>query len=144
MRQLFLSVAIPKLVYAINVWYTLPTKPAEVKKCIGSVTALKGMQKAQRIATLAITGALRTTPTDLLDSHAGINTARTNPTESNTQSSGNHRTHPLHRYVVQAARTTPSKHLSAIDFLINNLDLIPNRVETICPGTTKPSLHPKI
>jgi hypothetical protein len=72
MRQLYLSVAVPKMSYGLDVWYTPPTKPIGATRNQGSVTALKGLMKAQRIAALAITGALRTTPTDLVDAHAGI------------------------------------------------------------------------
>src|SRR6202789_254243 len=71
MRQLYVSVALPKITYGIDIWYTLPFKPAGHHNCSGSVGALRQFTKAQRIATLAITGALRTTPTDLLDAHAG-------------------------------------------------------------------------
>jgi len=72
MRQLYVLVAIPKMTYGLDVWYTPPTKPVGAKRNHGSVTALRGLQKAQHVATLAITGALRTTPTDVLDAHAGL------------------------------------------------------------------------
>jgi len=72
MRQLYISVAIPKMTYALDVWYTPPVKPVGAKRNSGSVAALRGMQKAHRVATLAITGALRTTPNDILDTHAGL------------------------------------------------------------------------
>ena len=68
MRQLYISVAIPKMTYALDVWY----KPMGAKRNSGSVAALRGMQKAHRVAALAITGALRTTPNDILDTHASL------------------------------------------------------------------------
>lgn len=132
MRQLYLSVAVPKLTYGLDVWYTPPAKLEGAKKRTGSVSALKGMQKAQRVATLAITGALRTTPTDILDSHAGIL-----PLELLLLKS-THRaairlctlpdTHPLHRYVEQAAANPPKTHMSAIDFLMKSFKLNPQLV----------------
>ena len=72
MRQLYLSVVLPKVVYGVDVWYTPPTKLAGYTKNMGSVGILCGLQKAQRIATLAITGTLRTSPNDFVDMHAGI------------------------------------------------------------------------
>ena len=72
MRQLYLAVALPKITYGIDVWYLPPRKQAGATKNEGSVGTLRSLQKIQRIATLAINGGLRTTPTDLLDAHAGI------------------------------------------------------------------------
>src|ERR1700679_3602647 len=72
MRQLYVSVALPKITYGIDIWYTPPFKLIGHFRNSGSVGALRQLQKTQRIATLAITGALRTTPTDTLDAHAGV------------------------------------------------------------------------
>jgi hypothetical protein len=72
MWQLYLAVALPKITYRLDIWYSSPTKPVGAVKNVGSVGTLKMLQKLQRMATLAITGALRSTPTDLLDAHTGI------------------------------------------------------------------------
>ena len=47
MRQLYLSVALPKITYGLDVWYTPPSKPAGYTKNTGSVGALRNLQKAQ-------------------------------------------------------------------------------------------------
>ncbi len=72
MRKLYLSVGIPKLTYAIDVWYTPPHKPLGQQRNSGSVTAARLMSRVQRIACLAITGALRSTATDIAEAHANI------------------------------------------------------------------------
>jgi hypothetical protein len=72
MRRLYITVAIPKMTYGLDVWYTPPHKPLGKKKNSGSVKALRELGKIQRMATIAINGALRTTPTDLLDAHPGL------------------------------------------------------------------------
>jgi ribonuclease HI len=72
MRRLYITVAIPKMTYGLDVWYTPPNKQAGKKRNSGSVKALRELGKLQRMATLAINGALRTSPTDLLDAHAGL------------------------------------------------------------------------
>ena len=72
MHQLYLAVALPKITYSIDIWYTPPSKPPGYTKNIGSVGALKNLQKIQRIATLAITGTLRSTPNDYVDLHVKI------------------------------------------------------------------------
>jgi len=72
MRQLYLAVAVPKMMYGLDTWYTLPSKEIGKKRSSGSVGALREFAKLQRIAALAINGALRSSPTDLLDAHAGL------------------------------------------------------------------------
>src|SRR6266540_1730281 len=72
MRRLYLAVALPKIMYGIDTWYTPPHKTPGTTKNAGSVSALRSLQKIQRVATIAITDALRTTPTDLIDAHAGL------------------------------------------------------------------------
>jgi len=72
MRRLYITVAIPKITYGAEVWYNPPTKQTGKKNRTGSVKALKELTKIQRVATIAINGALCTTPTDLLDPHAGL------------------------------------------------------------------------
>jgi hypothetical protein len=74
MRQLYISVALPKITYGLDVWYMPPTKPAGYTKNTGSVGILRNLQKTQRLATTAITGTLpvRSAPTDLIDAHAGL------------------------------------------------------------------------
>jgi hypothetical protein len=47
MRQLYLAVALPKITYGINIWYTPPTKPAGYTKNTGSAGALRNLQKIQ-------------------------------------------------------------------------------------------------
>ena len=72
MRQLYLAVVVPKMMYGIDTWYTLPSKEPGKKRNSGSFGILKEFAKLQRIATLAINGALRSSPTDLLYAHSGL------------------------------------------------------------------------
>jgi ribonuclease HI len=144
MRQLYMSVAVPKMTYGMDIWHTPPTKPVGAARNQGSVAALRGLQKAQRIATLAITGALRTTPTDLLDAHAGLL-----PTDLLLLKVA-HRaavrlctlpnSHPLHEAVLQASTSRPDKLLSPLDNLSNIFQLDPTSMEKILP-TTRRSHH---
>jgi hypothetical protein len=72
MRRLFITVAISKMTYGLDVWYTLPSRLVGRRKSLGSVKALRESSKLQRLATLVINRALRTAPTDILDTHAGL------------------------------------------------------------------------
>ena len=142
MRQLYLAVALPKITYGLDVWYTPPTKPAGYTKNIGSVGILRNLQKVQRLATTAITGTLRSTPTDLIDAHAGIF-----PIEL-ALIKACHRaivriltlpdSHPLHQVTKQAKRHPPTKHPSPIDQLIKIFALHNKKLETIDSTSYRP------
>jgi hypothetical protein len=113
MRQLYLSVALPKITYGLDVWYTPPTKPAGYTKNTGSVGVLRNLEKAQRLATTAITGTLRSAPTDLLDAHAGLLpmelALRKACHRAILRSITLPHTHPLHQIIKKAKRNPPEK-----------------------------------
>ena len=47
MRRLYLAVALPKITYGIDTWYTPPHKTPGTTKNAGSVGALRSLQKIQ-------------------------------------------------------------------------------------------------
>ncbi|PPR03263.1 hypothetical protein CVT24_012827 [Panaeolus cyanescens] len=133
MRQLYNATVIPKIAYAADVWYTPPTKPENAKKNVGSVAALKKLTKVQRMATLTITGAPATTPTESLDAHAG-----TLPMDlallkmchrSFVRMATLPDTHPLHDMIEEEATKMPKNHLSQVSKLARIFDLDPRKVE---------------
>ena len=142
MRQLYLAVALPKITYGIDVWYTPPTKPAGFTRNTGSICALKNLQKAQRIATLAIMGTLRTSPNDFIDIHSGIY-----PMELALLKACHSAmvclltlpdTHPLYQIIREAKRQLPFKHLIPIDSHLKLFALTNTKVETIQPAVCLP------
>ena len=72
MRQLYVSVALPKITYGLDLWYTPPNKQENQNRNTGSVTILRNLQKIQRMAVLAMTGTLRSSPNDFIDVHANL------------------------------------------------------------------------
>ena len=72
MHQLYIAVAIPKMTYTIDVWYTLPTKQVGQRRSTGLVGVLHQMTKLQRLTSLGIEGSMKSTLTDLLDTHASL------------------------------------------------------------------------
>ena len=72
MRQLFNTVAVPKMAYAADVWYTPVSKRQGRTRFSGSVGITSKLASLQRMATLTITGALCSTVTDVLDLHADV------------------------------------------------------------------------
>ena len=137
MQQLYLAVALPKITYGVDIWYTPPTKPPGYTKNKGSVGILRNLQKTQRIAALEITGTLRTTPNDFIDVHAGIfpielallKACHNAITRTLTLPD----THPLHSITTYAKRRPPNKHLSPIDTLIKQFNLRHTTLEMIQP-----------
>jgi hypothetical protein len=66
-RRLYIGVALLKVLYAIDIWCT-PIHTMDMgKRAKGSVTAVKKLTTVQRAGTIAITGGLRTTPTEAID-----------------------------------------------------------------------------
>ncbi|KAF7372603.1 hypothetical protein MVEN_00123200 [Mycena venus] len=70
-RQLFLTIVVPRMEYALPVWYRPVTERAGARRT-GTVWVSKALGKVQRQACKLITGALRTTATDVLDFHANL------------------------------------------------------------------------
>ena len=142
MRQLYIVVAIPKMTYAINVWYTPPTKQVGQRRSTGSVRVLHQMTKLQRLASLAIVGGMKSTPTDLLDVHAGLL-----PVElmllcichgAMVKLCTLPDTHPLHPLVQASHRSWNKKHRDPIKNALRIFKLDPRKFEPIAPDLTPP------
>ena len=122
MRQLYLVVALPKITYRIDIWYTPPEKPTGFKKSTCLVSALHSLQKTQRIATLAIIGTLRSTPNNYIDIYAGIFPIELALLRACHNSLLCMLTlpehHPLHRIIQDTRHSLPTKHPSPINLLI--------------------------
>ncbi|KAF7773567.1 hypothetical protein Agabi119p4_5734 [Agaricus bisporus var. burnettii] len=137
MRQLYLGVAIPKMTYAIDVWYEPPYLKEGAKKRTGSVKALKKLTSLQRIAAIAITGGLRTTPNDILDAHAGLLpchlqlelTCFRNALRICTLPANN----PTAKIARNAKANRAKRHQPNLCKLLNTFNLEPDRIEKIRP-----------
>ena len=71
-RQLFVAVVLPKMEYGLPLWYSPVIRTAGASRATGSVGVARRIGKVQRLATLFITGAFRSTATVVLDYHAGL------------------------------------------------------------------------
>ncbi|RPD63972.1 hypothetical protein L227DRAFT_496792, partial [Lentinus tigrinus ALCF2SS1-6] len=71
-RRLYLAVVVPSMLYAADTFLTpVRTLPGQTRKH-GSVGHARRLAAVQRQALLAMTGALRSAPTDTLEAHAQI------------------------------------------------------------------------
>src|SRR5260221_775414 len=66
-RKLYIGVALPKILYAAEVWYTPLQSRRNGRSKGGSVKVVRQLMRMQRAGALAITGGLCTSPTDTLD-----------------------------------------------------------------------------
>ena len=58
MRQLYIAVAVPKIAYVVDMWYTPVSKMCSRQRLSRSVSITAKLATVQRMATIAITGAL--------------------------------------------------------------------------------------
>jgi len=72
MRQLYLSVALPKMLYAADLWFCPIFGADGDTQKRGSMGVARRLSRVQRIAALSITGAMHTTATDILEAHSKL------------------------------------------------------------------------
>lgn len=135
-RRLYLSVAIPRMLYAADIFYTPVTgKGLPGIKARGSVGIANKLARVQRIAALQITGGMRTSATDMLNAHSNLlpfhlllnRTCYRSGLRLATLPKG----HPLHRHARLAANRSVQTHRSPIHALIDAFKLKPAEIEEI-------------
>jgi len=143
MQQLYISVAIPKMTYTLDVWFVPLHKKEGRRNNSGSVRALRSMGKIQRIAMQAITGGLWTSPNDLLDAHARVlpvnlmleRICHAAVVRIATLS----KSHPLQSMVWEYSKTMAKTCLSPLQKLVECFNIKPRRFETIKPDPLPPT-----
>jgi ribonuclease HI len=141
-RKLYVSVALPWIMYRINVWCTPIHGKSASGSRKGSVNFIKKLTTVQRAGALAITGGFRTSPTDSLDvhtallpmelrvqkaCHAAITCMATLPAK-----------HPLHSLVKCSAKSQIKRHQSPLHTLTNLFGICPSKIEEIPPVHVHP------
>jgi ribonuclease HI len=141
-RQLFQTVIVPRMEYGLPVWYR-PISSNSDEQRTGTVWVAKALGKVQRLACKVITGALRTTATDVLDFYANLPPIHIHLNHSvyNTIA---HLTslpplHPLHR-VVAHCRRVPRFHRSPIHHAFLEFPTLGGVFESIDPQLPFPPL----
>ncbi|KAL5636330.1 hypothetical protein ACGC1H_004966 [Rhizoctonia solani] len=70
-RKLYVSIAVPRFTYAVDVWYR-PVTLREGERGSGSIGFAHRLTRVQRTAALSILGGLRSTPSASLDAHSRL------------------------------------------------------------------------
>ena len=147
LHQLFLAVAISKMTYATDIWYSPPYKPnPTLKRNQGSVKYLSKFRSIQRKAAITISGAMHTTAADVLDAHNYILPAHLLLLKVC------HRVvvrlaslppmHPLHPLVQRVARRFIKRYKSLLHCFLHLTAISANLLETILPARRQPSYCP--
>ena len=137
-QKMFISVALPKILYAVDVW-GIP-KPIEgivahKKGMSGMVTKLTSMQRA---GALAVMGGLRTTPTDVLDLYTFIMPLHLEINKACHRAASRLATlpssHPLYKPARLSVNPRTKCHRSPPHQLMQTYTVRPQEMETISPA----------
>ena len=139
MRQLYLAIAVLKIMYAAEVWYTLPHKPKESSlKRMGLVALTNRIQTAQQKAMIRMLGAMGTTAGDVLNAHSMVPPPHLLFLKVLTRSTTRIVTlpdfHPLYRPTRHCLKRTAKRHTSPLDILFRTMNVKPKTCETILPA----------
>ena len=135
--RLFVSMVVPKVEYALPVWYTPVSTNIRTGRKTGSVGHTTQLAKVQRLGCKLITGAFRSTATDVLELHAHIPPIQLRLEDTCYWEllcfSSLPQSHPLHGLVKHSSRSQPRCHPSPIHNLFRHFPLDPKKVEEINP-----------
>ena len=129
-QRLYTSVAIPRTLYAVDVW-GVRFKRGATLAAAGKVTKHNNkLASTQRAGTLAITGGLRTSPTDALDVHALLLPLHLEIEKHLYRAATRVATlsphHPLHKPARKCASRPTKKHRSPLHKLIQMFNIKPS------------------
>jgi ribonuclease HI len=135
-RQLYLSIAVPRMLYAADIFLTPQqnigkrTKDGKANQAI-----VKKLASIQRRAAIMITGAMKTTATDILEVMANLLPFNL-LIDKHRQRAATHlatlpATHPLHKPVANAANKLVKRHPTPLHDLMHRYDIKPQTIETI-------------
>jgi len=144
--QLYNTIAIPALTYAVDIWYTGNTPSTSSLPSHSYTSITRKLTSIQRHITKIITGSLNTAAGDILEAHANIlpidllfnkvlhcaalRIAALPPS------------HPLHPLAQKAARHQVKKHCSPLHNLFYATGVSPSSVETITAIQRRPNYTP--
>lgn len=146
-RRLYLSMAIPSMLYAGDVYLTPRLLDQQHHVKTGSVRNIQQMSSVHRQAALLITGGMHTTATDTLGIHAGRPPLRLLVEKQCYQAALRICTlplsHPLAPLARRAKRHHVKRHCTALHEHLHAFNLDPDSLETITPTRFPPLWHPQ-
>jgi hypothetical protein len=149
-RRLYIGVALPRILYSSEIWYHPSPAPkwTDATKMRGTVKITKNLTSVQRAGALAITGGLRTSPTDSIDALAFllpfVKTINTWCYRAALCLASLPDKHPLRKPVNICAKRMVKKHLSPLHNLLRTLDANISEIDTKPTKTHNPSKLPNL
>lgn len=132
-RRLFISVALPRTLYAADVWSC--TNKGEIKGQKGTAKVIKQLRTTQRAGALAITGGLRTSPTDALDAIAHLLPAELTLDKWLHKAAVRMTTlppgHPLYKVIANKNTRKSKRHKSPLNYLMAKYGYDAKQIEKI-------------
>jgi len=135
MRRFYLSIAVPRMLYAADIFLTPPTNrsPADLQR--NGRAVINKLASVQRRAALSITGGMQSAPTDVLDVLADILPFHLLVKQHRKQAALHlatlPETHPLSKPVMSAARRFVKTHTTPLHHLMRELGRDPATLEMI-------------
>ena len=141
-RRLYTSVALPRILYGVDIWAP-PVKRKEGNKAGGHGLATSKLAAVQRPGALAIVGGLRTSSTDSLCAHANILSIHLEMDEICGRAALRLATlperHPLSKIAKRCAKGGIKRHRSPIHDLLSVYGMDPDSFETISVAGRNPA-----
>ena len=137
----------PRIAYAAEVWYT-PVAPSTENPRVrtGSVRIAQKLGSIQRRALVTLSGALRSTATNILEVHSNILPMHLALNRACCRSAIRLATlppsHPLSKPVNRAAKRYVKSHRSPLHELFHYTQISPSTMEKILPTRRRPNFTP--
>ena len=146
-RQLYKAVAVPKMLYAADIFLTPMQTQQGDRRLKGSVGIIKRLARVQRMAALHITGAMRTTANDVLDAHADLLPFQFLVNQicyrATLRLSMLLDTHPLFKHVRKAKRYV-KWHQALLHELLHAFRINPEEIETVSASRYVPGKERRV
>jgi len=134
-RRLYVAIALPRMLYAADIFLTPHRRSQNPNARKSGRAVINKLGAIQRKATVMITGAMRTTATDVLDVHTDLLPFHLLVDKHRQRAALRLATlpesHPLHKPVKNAAARNVKKHPTPLHELMHTYKIKPQLTETI-------------
>ena len=145
-HQLYITIAIPAITYASDIWYIPPYKTAHSQKHSGSVKETKELQLIQGTMTRFITGGIRGTAFNILEIHTNIPPIdlliRKIQAKAALHICALPPNHPLHSLACRTSTHFICSHKSPLHYLFFTTGFKPTPIKTISATRHRPTYLP--
>ena len=145
--QLYISVTIPRTLYAVDVWGAQFKHGAEAQTAGNLTENSNELTSVQRAGTLAIMEGLRSLPTDALDMHAFLLLMHLKIEKHSYRAASCIALllmlHPLYKLVRKCTSRVTKRHKSTLHDLVHAFNIKPNTLETLSMMGGNPAMRHK-